>query len=142
MHTYIGDIAQNIAKLKCMFKKENQKIRVIERPCHQRCADISSAGAGVMPNRSKESEVRKTESKLSLTHLNAALASEISVLAKQLLILTRCPVQVVPSLELPHQLSTPENWQHVDRKFKATKMDACATSYNCPANCVLALNQT
>ena len=121
---------------------------LIERPCHQRCADISSAGAGVMSNRSKESEVRKTESKLSLTHLNAALTSEISIPAKQLLILTRCPVEVVPGLELPDQLYTSINgsmWTESPRSQKYPNipiMDAYATSYNCPANCVLALNQT
>ena len=148
IYIYIVDIVQNMAKQKCMIKKENQKRRVIERLCHQRCADISSAGAGVMSNRSKESEVRKTESKLSLTHLNAALTSEISIPAKQLLILTRCPVEVVPGLELPDQLYTSINgsmWTESPRSQKYPNipiMDAYATSYNCPANCVLALNQT
>ena len=129
------DTVQNIAKQTCMIKKENHKRRVIERPCHKRCADISSAGADVMSNRSKKSEVRKTESKLSLTHLNAALASEISIPAKPRLILTPCPVEVVPGLELPDQLYTPENWQHVGRKFKTTKIPKY-TKHGCMCNII------
>ena len=130
------------------LRQGNQKRRVIERPCQQRCADISLEGDGVMSNGCQGSWMKQPSTKLSLTHLNAALASVISFLTKLILILTRCPVLVVPVLELPHQLSAAESWQHVDRTQRLQEypnipiVNACATLYNCPVYCVLALSRT
>ena len=47
--------------------------------------------------------MKKENTASSLRHLNAVLASTACFAAKLLLVLTRCPILVVPGLELPHQ---------------------------------------
>ena len=47
--------------------------------------------------------MEKPNTRSSLRHLNAALASTACFLAKLLLVLTRCRILVVPGLEHPHQ---------------------------------------